>query len=105
MYSRQPKSDGPEKVGDILGRLFTARGWGRRQGRLHLEKAWAEAVGDHAESTRVVNLRRGVLEIEVNNAVLLQELAHFHKRKLLERLRTKLSGTPLTDLRFRAGTW
>ncbi len=95
---------GPEKVGDVLGRLFTVRGWGRRQGRLHLEKAWAEAVGpDHAAQTRVSLLRRGILEVVVGNAVLLQELAHFHKRRLLEQLRRLLPTTPLTDLRFCAG--
>ena len=44
-----------------------------------------------------------MLEVEVDNAVLLQELAHFHKRRLLEQLRRRLPGTPLTDLRFRAG--
>lgn len=95
---------GPENLGDILGRLFTARGWGRRQGRLHLEKAWADAVGtEHAAQTRVSMLRRGILEVVVGNAVLLQELAHFHKRRLLEQLRRQLPTTPLTDLRFRAG--
>jgi predicted nucleic acid-binding Zn ribbon protein len=100
------KQDGPEPVGEILSRLFAARGWGRRQGRLHLENAWAEAVGtEHAPHTRVAGLRRGVLEVEVANAVLFQELAHFHKRRLLEELRRRLPGTPLTDLRFRAGTW
>jgi predicted nucleic acid-binding Zn ribbon protein len=101
---RDVPDKGPEKLGEILGRLFTARGWGRRQGRLHLERAWAEAVGpDFAAQTRVGNLRRGVLEVVVANAVLLQELAHFHKRRLLEQLRRRLPGTPLTDLRFRAG--
>jgi predicted nucleic acid-binding Zn ribbon protein len=101
---RDVPDKGPEKLGEILSRLFTARGWGRRQGRLHLEKAWAEAVGpEHAAQTRVGNLRRGVLEVIVANAVLLQELAHFHKRRLLEQLRRRLPGTPLTDLRFRAG--
>jgi predicted nucleic acid-binding Zn ribbon protein len=101
---RDVPNKGPEKLGEILSRLFTARGWGRRQGRLHLEKAWAEAVGpEHAAQTRVGNLRRGVLEVVVANAVLLQELAHFHKRRLLEQLRRQLPGTPLTDLRFRAG--
>ena len=95
---------GPENLREILSRLFTARGWGRRQGRLHLEQAWAEAVGpDHAAQTRVAVLRRGVLEVVVGNAVLLQELAHFHKRRLLEELRRRLSNTPVTDLRFRAG--
>ncbi len=102
--SLNPRERGPEALGEILSRLFAARGWGRRQGQLHLEKAWAEAVGaEHAGHTRVNGLRRGVLEVVVDNAVLLQELAHFHKRKLLEQLRRRLPGTPLTDLRFRAG--
>jgi predicted nucleic acid-binding Zn ribbon protein len=101
---RDPESRGPEPLGDILGRLFTARGWGRRQGRLHLERAWAEAAGpDVAAHTRPGTLRRGVLEVIVDNAALLQELAHYHKRRLLELLRGRLGGTPLTDLRFRAG--
>jgi predicted nucleic acid-binding Zn ribbon protein len=95
---------GPERLGEILSRLFAARGWGRRQGRLHLEKVWAQAVGPEvAAHTRPASLRRGVLEVIVDNAVLLQELAHFHKRRLLEQLRRQLPGTPLIDLRFRAG--
>jgi predicted nucleic acid-binding Zn ribbon protein len=95
---------GPEKLAEILSRLFTARGWGRRQDRLHLEKAWQESAGKEvAEQTRVAQLRRGVLEITVGNAVLLQELTHFHKRRLLEQLRRRLPNTPITDLRFRAG--
>src|SRR5207253_10811598 len=97
---------GPEPLGEILSRLFAARGWGRRQARMHLEEAWAEAAGPEiAKHTRVVQLRRGVLEVEVNNGVLLQELAHYHKRRLLEQLRGRLPGTPVCDLRLRAGTW
>jgi predicted nucleic acid-binding Zn ribbon protein len=95
---------GPERLGEILSRLFTARGWGRRQERLRLEQAWAEAAGpEHAAHTRANGLRRGVLEVVVDNAVLMQELAHYHKRRLLEQLRRRLPGTPLNDLRFRAG--
>jgi hypothetical protein len=101
---RDKPGRGPEKLDEILSRLFTARGLGRRQGRLHLEKAWLEAAGKEAAAqTRVGNLRRGVLEITVGNAVLLQELTHFHKRRLLEQLRQRLPGTTITDLRFRAG--
>ena len=101
---RAPAERGPEPIGEIVSRLFAARGWGRRQDRLHLERAWAEAAGpEYAAQTRVAGLRRNVLEVVVGNAVLLQELAHFHKRRLLEALRGKLPGTPLTDLRFRAG--
>src|SRR5687768_6674615 len=101
---REPR--GPELVGEVLGRLFAARGWGRRQGQLHLERAWEEAAGpETAKHTRVAGLRRGTLEVLVANAVLMQELAHFRKRKLLEGLRAALPGTAITDLRFRAGTW
>src|SRR5437660_8130635 len=95
---------GPEPISEIVSRVFTARGWGRKQDRLRLERAWAEAVGpEYASQTTVNGLRRGVLEVQVTGAVLMQELAHYHKRKLLERLRERLPGTILTDLRFRAG--
>jgi len=91
-------------LGDILARLFTARGWGRKQERLRLEQAWAEAAGqDFAAKTRPSSLRRGVLEVVVGNAVLLQELAHYHKRRILQQLRQRLPGVVVTDLRFRAG--
>src|SRR5262249_34019016 len=97
---------GPEPLSEILSRLFTARGWGRRQDRLRLEQAWAAAAGpDLAPHTRVGPLRRGVLEVEVANAVLLQELAHYHKRRLLGELRKRLVGVTITDVRFRAGAW
>jgi predicted nucleic acid-binding Zn ribbon protein len=101
---RREPDKGPEDLREVLSRLFTARGWGRRQGRLHLERAWAEAAGPEiAPHTRVGSLRKGVLDVTVGNAVLLQELAHFHRRRLLEQLRRRLPNTPITDLRFRAG--
>ncbi len=101
----QPEPD-PEPIKEVLARLFTARGWGRRQGRLHLERAWEDAVGpEHAPHTRVLGLRRGVFEVEVDSAVLLQELTHFHKRRLLQALRERLPGQPPRELRFRAGSW
>jgi hypothetical protein len=111
MRSRRSKTEerraggsaGPELLKEVLGRLFLARGWGRRQERLHIEVAWEEAVGPQwRDNTRVLGLKRGVLEVEVDNAVLLQELAHFHKRRLLEQLRSRLAGTPVNDLRLRA---
>jgi predicted nucleic acid-binding Zn ribbon protein len=97
---------GPEQLADVLGRLFTARGWGRKSDRQRLESAWAAAAGDHwARDTRLLGLKRGVLEIAVKNAVLLQELTQFHKRPLLAKLRQALPGLTLTDLKFRAGVW
>lgn len=102
--SSRREDRGPEAIGEVLSRLFTSRGWGRRQGRLQLEQAWQEVVGEeYAPFTQVGSLRRGVLEVIVGNAVLLQELSHFHKRRILEGMRKRLPGTPIHDLRFRAG--
>ena len=96
--------EGPEPIGDILGRLFAARGWGRQQERRRLEEIWAEVVGaPGARCTQVVSLKRGVLEVLVANAVVLQELAHFQKRRLLAELRRRLPNRPILDLRFRSG--
>lgn len=97
---------GPELLREVLSRLMVARGWGRRQGRMHLENAWAEAVNpEHAKCTRLLGLRRGILEVEVANSAALQELAHFYKRSLLKKLQQKLPSMPIKDLRFRAGSW
>lgn len=97
---------GPENLADILGRLFTSRGWGRKNDRLRLESAWASAAGaELLKDTVVLGLRRGVLEVAVRNAVLMSELAQFHKRGLLTKLRAAMPGVTLTDLKFRAAAW
>jgi hypothetical protein len=101
----KPEPD-PEPIKEVLSRLFVARGWGRRQGRLHLERAWAEAVGsEYEDDTRILGFKRGILEIEVASAVLMQELAHYHKRRLLRALQAKLPGETIKDVRFRVGAF
>ena len=66
---------GPEPLSEILSRLFAARGWGRQQDRLRLERAWEAAVGaEYVHVTRVAGFRRNVLEVEVKGAVPMQEL-------------------------------
>lgn len=97
---------GPERLSEILSRLFAARGWGRQQDRLHLERAWADAAGtDYSSITRVAGIKRRILEVEVRGAIPLQELSQFHKRGILERLRKAIPGTTITDIKFRSGTW
>ena len=97
---------GPELIGEVVSRLFAARGWGRQQDRIRLEQAWEQAVGpQHAPHTRLGGLKRKILEVDVKGAVLLQELTQFHKKRILEQLRKTMTGTPIADIRFRAGTW
>lgn len=109
---RNPNAEpGPELLGEVLSRIFAARGWGRRQERLHLEQAWVAAVTglgpqagpDVVRQTRVAGFRRGVLEVVVGSPIVLQEMAQFHKRRLLELLRKGLPNITVTDLRLKAG--
>lgn len=98
--------DGPENLSDVLAKMFTSRGWGRKTERLRLEAAWAVAVGaKDSVHTRVGAFRRGVLEVEVRTGVLMQELAQFRKRALLAAVRAELPGMTVTDLKFRAANW
>ncbi len=97
---------GQENIADILGKMFVARGWGRKNDRLRLESAWADVAGaELVKDTQVLGMKRGVLEIAVRNAVLVAELTQFHKRGLLAKLRTAMPGVTLTDIKFRAATW
>ncbi len=100
----QPDPD-PEPIKEILSRLFVVRGLTRRQGRLQLEKAWEKAVGEYRDHTKVLALRRGILEVEVNGAIVLQELASYHKRRLLKSLQESLPSTAIKEIRFRASSW
>lgn len=102
-----PEPTGPENLSDILGKLFAARGWGRKSERARLEAAWAEVVGpEFGADARVLAARpRGIIEIEVRNPILMQELAQFHKRRLITRLKEKMPGQPVNDLKFRSGVW
>jgi hypothetical protein len=103
---KDANASGPENLAEVLGRMFVSRGWGRVSERTQLEGAWREAAtAEFAAVTRVAGLRRGILEIEVKNAVVIQELAHFHKKRILSALRTLLPKQKITDVKFRAGSW
>lgn len=94
----------PAALGDVLGRLIVARGYGRLRGGAELEEAWATAVGpDVAARTKVGGVRHGVLTITVAHPTLLGELAAFRKAELLKALRRDAPGTVVHDLRFRVG--
>ncbi len=97
---------GPEPIGDILTRLFTSRGWTRRLERQRLESLWTDICPESYRSdSRVLSLKRGILEIEVRSTVLMQELAQFHERSLLAKLQTKLANPKLKKIKFRLGIW
>jgi predicted nucleic acid-binding Zn ribbon protein len=99
-----PKRRGPRPVSDILGELFAARGFGRLRALKELEDAWNAAVGEPGcRQTKLGEVRRGILNVTVAHPALLEELAAFHKPKLLAALRQNAPGTVVHDIRFRVG--
>jgi Dna[CI] antecedent, DciA len=97
---------GPEELSDVLAKLFAARGWGRKSERIKLEEAWGKTIGpEFGPDTRVNSLRRGILEVEVRNPILMQELSQFHRKRLIAAVAANLPGQSVKDIRFRAGVW
>lgn len=96
------RSEGPKKLGDLLGEVLARHGLGQVTARRELEQSWREAAGERVfEHTRVGSLRRGVLEVLVDNSPLLQELESFHKQALLAGLKERVRHSRITGLRFR----
>jgi hypothetical protein len=99
-----PSRRGPKPLSEILGELFTARGYGQFRARAELEAAWASAVGATATAqTELGEVRRGVLNVTVAHSALLEELSAFRKPAILVALRAEAPGTTIHDIRFRVG--
>ena len=99
-----PNRRGPRALSEILGELFTVKGYGQLRALGELEEAWNTAVGEpHCHQTRVGEVRRGVLTVIVAHPTLLEELAAFRKPELLQALRAGAPATPIQDIRFRVG--
>jgi predicted nucleic acid-binding Zn ribbon protein len=100
-----PSRRGPRVLSDILGELFTVRGYGRLRARQELEDAWNTAVGEpFCRQTRLGEVRRGVLDVTVAHSTLLEELSAFRKAALLDALRSGAPATTIHDIRFRVGS-
>lgn len=97
---------GPRSLSDILGELFTVRGYGRLWARQELENAWKTAVGEpYCRQTRLGEVRRGVLNVTVAHSALWKSWCHFAKRHCwrrcdlaLRRRRFMTSGSALARL-------
>src|SRR5207237_4765327 len=96
-----PSRRGPRVLSEILGELFTVRGYGRFRARGELSAAWDAAVGEPlCRQTQLGEVRRGVLNVTVSHPALLEELAAFRKPALLAALRSGAPGTTIQDIRF-----
>lgn len=69
----------------------------------HIRELWKETVGVHiARKTSADGIRNGVLFVNVETSVWMQELT-FMKPEILRRLNEALSAPGIKDIRFRLG--
>lgn len=96
------KMPDPQPLSRALSELISLKGFARVRGENQLAAVWSEVAGPKiARQTRVLGIRRGVLQVAVTNAPLLSELASFHKPSLLRTLRKDHADLNIRDLKFR----
>ncbi len=94
----------PKRVRDLINDIITRRGIAAEQSNHELQGAWDSAAGmDIANQTRIGSLRRGVLEIVVDNSSLLQ-MVSFDQVRLLEQINHQLRKADIKRLQFRVGS-
>lgn len=92
----------PKQIGSVIAQVVQKRGYAQVRAGNEREEAWTQAVGELASATQVGALRRGTLEIQVTNSLLMQELT-FRKEELIKKLQTALPDANIKQLRFRVG--
>jgi hypothetical protein len=76
-----------------------------RRGRQHhaaraLVEVLAEMQLDGAEGCFLLHVKRGVITVGVESSVARHEMHCFHRQEVLERIREKLPGENLQEIRF-----
>jgi predicted nucleic acid-binding Zn ribbon protein len=91
----------PDRLSQAVTDLIALRGWARVRGNAQLAEAWESVAGASvASGTRVVGIRRGVLQVAVGNSPLLSELAAYQKMNLLEAFTRDHPELKIRDLKF-----
>ncbi len=97
----QGRGQTPQRLSQAVSDLIALRGWAQVQGHARLDQAWKAAAGASiAAATRVLGIRRSVLQVAVGNSPLLSELAAYHKASLLAALSRECPELKLRDLKF-----
>ena len=92
----------PQHVSRALSDLIALRGFARVRGDAQLSALWNEVAGTViGDQTKVLGIRRGVLNVGVSNAPLLSELASFHMTSLLESIQNRRPDLQIKRLKFR----
>jgi hypothetical protein len=88
------------RVGEILPRVLELLGLDSRFEEVKLMRGWAEVVGPViAQKSRPRMLKDGILFIEVENSVWMQEL-WFHQKQIIERIKKEYPKVEVKGVRL-----
>jgi len=99
--TKRPGRREPKPVGDLMSGALKELGVPSLRVTQKLQMAWNSATEESwGGRTRLRRLEGGILEVGVSSSALRDELANFHKDRLMAVLRTALPDTPLIGIRF-----
>ena len=102
-HSRQP---GAAYVPDLVKQWLKENRVAQRLATESLFARWREVVGDEISShTRVVDVVRGELLVEVDSAPLLNELATYYSQEILASVKGFQEFRGVSGIRFRSGSF
>lgn len=97
---------GLASVEEILKRWLKANRSQKRAVQADMGDAWKKVVGEEIGlHTRVADLSKGELVIEVDSAALLTELSTYYRQGILESLRQVPEFQGVQKIRFRSGAF
>lgn len=100
-----PPKKKPVQLKDAISQLIAVRGLARTGANTELRDAWIEISGPRiSQNTRVIGLKRGMLEIAVFNSSMLSELVSFQKTALLKDYKKQYPKHGVKDFRFKLET-
>ena len=99
--SKRPPMKQAQAVGHLLQEMLNADGLGEKLSRYQAWLVWDKLVGEQiARRARPLRLRQGVLEVQVDHPVWMQQLQML-KPKILEKLNAKVPNAAITDIYLR----
>ena len=95
----------PKQLKDAISELIAVRGLARAGANTELREAWIDIAGERiSQNTRVIGVKRAILEIAVFNSAMLSELASFQKHALLKEYKSQYPKHGVRDIRFKLET-
>ncbi|SEA24013.1 Protein of unknown function [Desulfuromusa kysingii] len=99
--SDRPPMKHAEKVSFLLKRILGQPGFGEQLNRHQAWLVWDQLVGEQiAARARPFKLRQGVLEVQVDHPVWMQQL-QMMKPQILEKIAAKIPNAGITDIYLR----